>query len=285
LAISPKAALKPSETRLTAPVRRWTTGFPYLYDTAPVLALAHRGGTTAATEGVENSLAAFKAAYAMGYRYLETDVHVTSDDVVVAFHDSSLDRTCGIPGAIRDLTFEQVSRARIAGREPIPRLSDLFSALPDARFNIDVKDDAAVAPLAQLIADHGAADRVLVGSFSASRLRTFRALAGSTVGTAAHPREVAAFALLPHVVARRVNRSQVLQIPHRQHGLTIASTHLIRSAHRAGIPVHVWTINDRAEMELLLHRGVDGIVTDEISLLRDLLITRGDGPTTFGEMQ
>jgi glycerophosphoryl diester phosphodiesterase len=268
---------------LTATVTRWTTGFPYLDDAPAVLASAHRGGVTPGTESVENSLAAFEAAHAMGYRYLETDVHVTSDGVVVAFHDSSLDRTCGIPGAIRDLTYEQVSRARIADREPIPRLSDLLSALPDARFNIDVKDDAAVEPLARLIVDHSAESRVLVGSFSAPRLRAFRALAGPAVATAAHPREVAAFALLPHVVARRVNRSQALQIPHRERGLTIASSRLIRSAHRAGIPVHVWTINDRREMEILLERGVDGIVTDEIGLLRDVLIDRGQWPSTSEE--
>ena len=139
----------------------------YAYFDAPFAALAHRGGfSSAAPLSVENSLRAFAAAWDLGYRYLETDVHATSDGEVVAFHDDHLDRVSDTRGAIATLPWATVRRVRIGGREPIPLLRELFEALPSARFNIDIKAAGAVTPLWRLIEEYSAYDRVCVGSFS-----------------------------------------------------------------------------------------------------------------------
>ncbi|MFD9130057.1 glycerophosphodiester phosphodiesterase, partial [Kitasatospora sp. NPDC059571] len=108
---------------------------PFLDHPGP-LAFAHRGGDLGHPE---NSLAAFEAAVALGYRYLETDVHATRDGVLVAFHDSRLDRVTDATGAVAELPWDTVGRARIGGTEPVPLLEDLLGAFPAARFNIDVK--------------------------------------------------------------------------------------------------------------------------------------------------
>jgi glycerophosphoryl diester phosphodiesterase len=252
------------------------TGYPFLDDGGPVLAFAHRGGARHPDlPGLENTLTAFAHAVALGYRYLETDVHATSDGVLVAFHDAALERVTDGAGSLADLHVAQVAALRVGGREPVPTLADLVDAFPGARFNIDLKADAAVVPLAAFVVERDLSDRVLVGSFSGRRLRRFRRLAGHRVPTSAHPAEVVAFVLLPARWARRVTGASVLQVPHRLGRLTIAGRSVVRRAHAVGVQVHVWTVDDPAEMRLLLDRGVDGLMTDRTDLLRDVLRERG----------
>lgn len=261
-----------------------TTGRAYLDavldQPGSVLALAHRGGAYhPEIEGLENTLAAFKHAVALGYDYLETDVHVTADGVLLAFHDSVLDRVTDQQGTISELTFEEVRRARVGGREEVPTLGQLFDEFPQTRFNIDLKSDAAVGALAEFVAERDAWDRILVGSFSRKRLQAFRRLTDGRVRTSAAPLEVVLFRFLPSGrLADRLTGRKVaaLQIPHRRGHLTIASRGLVRRAHAAGRPVHVWTVDDPDEMRVLLDRGVDGIFTDRTDLLKDVLTERGN---------
>jgi glycerophosphoryl diester phosphodiesterase len=262
------------------------TGFAYLDDhldeEGTVLAFAHRGGAYHPDiEGLENTLQAFRHAVGLGYGYLETDVHVTSDGVLLAFHDTVLDRVTDRTGAIADSTYAEVQRALINGSDPVPTLAELFDAFPDARFNIDLKAAGAVPVLARFVEDREAWDRVCVGSSSGRRLREFRRLTGGRVATSASPGEVAAYKLLPSPVARLLtrviskDRPRVLQVPHRAGRLTIVTPGLVRRAHAAGLHVHVWTIDDPDEMSLLLARGVDGLMTDRTDILRAVLTGSG----------
>jgi glycerophosphoryl diester phosphodiesterase len=226
---------------------------------------------------LENTYAAFAHAVALGYRYLETDVHVTRDGVLVAFHDALLGRVTDTTGGIEDLDSRTLAEVRVSGREPVPTLASLVAAFPEARFNLDVKTDRAVTPLAAFVREHRLHDRVLVGSFSGRRLRRFRRLVGPRVATSASPGEVAAYVALPARLARRVTRGApvALQIPSRRGPLVIASARVVRRAHDAGLQVHVWTVDDPDEMATLLDRGVDGLMTDRTDILRDVLRQRG----------
>lgn len=253
------------------------TGFPFL-DTVldqpgAVLAYAHRGGAYHPDiEGLENTLAAFRHAVELGYDYLETDVHVTRDGVLLAFHDSVLDRVTDRVGEISRLSHAEVRGALVGGREAVPTLAELFDAFPDARFNIDLKSDGSVGALADFVAARDAWDRVLVGSFSAGRLRRFRALTAGRVPTSASPFEVVLCRLLP---LARFGRFQAYQVPHRRGRVRVVTPRFVRRAHAAGRHVHVWTIDEPAEMRELLDRGVDGLFTDRTDILKDVLIERG----------
>lgn len=254
------------------------TRLPAFLQHPTVLAFAHRGGAYhPEVEGLENTAAAFRHAVDLGYSYLETDVHVTSDGVLLAFHDEVLDRVTDRTGSIATSTYDEVQRALVGGRERVPTLSDLFDAFPEVRFNIDLKAEAAAPALAAFIEERGAWDRVLVGSFSRRRLATFRRLTRGRIATSAHPLEVVAYLLLPGRVARALTRGRpvALQVPHRRGPLTVAGSRLLRHAHRAGLHVHVWTIDDPEEMTALLDRGVDGLITDRTDILRDVLRSRG----------
>ena len=260
-------------------VTRPRTGFAYLDEPRGVLAFAHRGGAFhPEIEGLENTLAAFRHAVDLGYRYLETDVHATRDGSLLAFHDTVLDRVTDQAGEVARLTRDEVQSALIGGREAVPTLAQLFDEFPEARFNIDIKAGAAIRPLADFVADRGAEDRVLVGSFVGAHLRAFRDLTGGRVATSAHPREVMAYVLTPSGrIADRLTRGHpaALQVPHRRGRLPVTTRSLVRRAHAAGKHVHVWTIDDPAEMHELLDLGVDGLMTDRTDILRDVLVERG----------
>ncbi len=258
-----------------------TTGFPFLDDGGRVLAFAHRGGARhPELIGRENTLAAFTHAVSLGYRYLETDVHLTSDGVLVAFHDTLLDRVSDRAGSLEGLDLGTLAAVRVGG-EPIPTLAEVVDAFPSARFNLDLKADAAVAPLAAFVAERALHDRVLIGSFSWRRLSRFRRLAGPRVPTCASPGEVAAYVVLPGRVARRLApHVAALQVPPRAGWLPLTTAALVRRAHAVGVPVHVWTVDDPTEMRRLLDLGVDGLMTDRTELLASVLQERGLWPRT-----
>lgn len=267
----------------TSHVTRPRTGYPYLdavcEQPGAVLAFAHRGGAYhPEIEGLENTMVAFRHAVELGYQYLETDVHASRDGALFAFHDTALDRVTEHTGTLATLSAAEVRRALIGGREQIPTMAGLLAEFPDVRFNIDIKSEAAVAPLAELVRATASHDRICVGSFSQRRIATFRRLVGRRVATAAAPLEVLAFRGLPaaRLVSLAVRRgAAALQLPHRHKGLTVVTPGLVRRAHALGLHVHVWTIDDPDHMHELLDLGVDGLMTDRTDLLRDVLVDRG----------
>ncbi|WP_423464675.1 glycerophosphodiester phosphodiesterase family protein [Promicromonospora sp. MS192] len=252
------------------------------YFEGPFQALAHRGfaHASAGTEGLENSLAAFGAAVDLGYRYVETDAHGTVDGVAVALHDESLDRTTDGTGLVAELPWSEVSEARIGGVEPVPLLEDVLGGWPSLRVNIDVKHASGVGPVARAVERTASWDRVCVTSFDPARRRATLAKLSRPVATSAGRREIATFLtgvrLRARPLARRALRQvDALQVPVSEGRVTVVDAASIEVAHALGKKVHVWTVNETAEMVRLLDEGVDGLVTDRADLLKDLLVSRG----------
>ncbi len=250
---------------------------PFLDHPQPI-AIAHRGG---AAHAPENSWAAFEHAVKLGYAYLETDARATSDGKLVAFHDRTLDRVTDATGPINALPYREVAALRVSGTQPIPLIEDLLAAWPDVRFNIDLKDAPGIRMLPDVLRRTGAWDRVCVTSFSGNRLRTARGLLDRPVCMATSPTaivgvrcNVGSSARWPQLrmFAGSLSRASVrcAQVPRM-----VATAGFLRRAHALGLDVHVWTINERPEMIRLLNRGADGIMTDDIETLRDVLIERG----------
>jgi glycerophosphoryl diester phosphodiesterase len=244
--------------------------------------MAHRGGALHRDNlGLENTLKAFAGAVAMGYRYLETDVHATRDGVLLAFHDEVLDRVTDLTGPVAERTYGEVADALVDGREPIPRLADLLEAFPEARFNVDLKAKAAVDPMVDLVVTMGVHDRVCVGSFDEAVLRAFRRrLARRTPEAVATTCGVASVLAAMMPGARMLqpllrDSGAVYQVPHRHNGIRVVDRRFVERAHAAGRHVHVWTVDERAEIEHLLDVGVDGLITDRTDVLREVLVERG----------
>lgn len=222
-------------------------------------------------------MAAFADAVALGYTHVETDVHVTSDGRLVAFHDDGLLRTCGIDARIEETPWSVLSQARVDGREPIPLLDEVLDAWPDLRVNIDCKTEEAEDALIDTLVRLDCLDRVCVGSFSDARLRRFRDRFGDALCTSTGPREVASLVLASrtHRSVARTGPARAAQVPVSQGPLPVVTRAFVRCAHRLGLQVHVWTVDDPAEIARLLDIGVDGIMSDDTRALRDVFSARG----------
>lgn len=249
----------------------------YLRHPGP-LAFAHRGGNKVAPE---NTVEAFAHAVRLGYTYLETDVHLTKDGVLVAVHDAGLGRLAAVECGIKDILWQDIRAIELEGGGKIPTLDELLETFPDSKFNIDPKSDDAVEPLIGALQRHQALDRVGVGAFSDRRLRILRQQLGPRLCASPGPRTVAqffAFVKVGRKLTPSLNRGfGCIQVPSSFRGIQLDRS-LVEGFKALGLQVHVWTINTESEMHRLLDLGVDGIMTDDVELLRSVLIARGSWP-------
>ena len=226
-----------------------------------------------AAHGVaENSFAAVAAAQAAGARIIESDCHLTRDGVVVLFHDDDLSRVTGDPRKVADVTAAELE-SLMAEHGGLITLAQALDAFPTVTFNLDVKAAAAAEAVGRAVVGHG--DRVLITSFSDERRRAALAAAAekggvrpaTSAGTGTIARLLAGLWLhSERLVASALANIDALQIPERQGRLRILTPRLIAAAHRYGVEVHVWTVNDPADMTRLVAMGVDGIVTDRADI-------------------
>jgi glycerophosphoryl diester phosphodiesterase len=219
-------------------------------------------------------MSAFAAAVGLGYRYVETDVHATADGVLLAFHDHTLDRVTDRTGDIGSLRYDDVRRARV-GTDAIPRLEEVLATWPDLRIHIDAKHLAAAKPLVAAIDRTNAHDRVCIGSFSDRTVWALRRLAGNRVCTWMGRAEIFSLRLASLGVPTPRSVAGCTQVPVRQGRLPLVDKRFVATARRRHVGVHVWTINDRETMEWLLDLGVDAILSDRPTLLKQVFTERG----------
>lgn len=255
---------------------------PYLDGPFP-RAYAHRGWHIDYLTGLENTLVAFHRAVDEGFGYLELDVRVSADGVAVVHHDATLDRTTDGHGPIGALRAGAIAELKVRGREPIPRLEQVLTALPDTRITIELKSDKAVVPMLGVLERTDTWHRVCIGGVTERWLARARAGGGRRLLTsmakasAIGLRSRAWLDSLPgplrHLPAPAV-RGQVAQLPRRLGAITVVDEALVRTAHAHGREVHVWTVDDAGEMGELLDLGVDGLISDRPDVLRKVLQNR-----------
>jgi glycerophosphoryl diester phosphodiesterase len=205
-------------------------------------------------------------------------VHASADGVAVLSHDPDLRRLAGRPERIDQLRADELTGVELGAGQSFATLAQLLTAFPEARVNIDVKSRAAADAAARAIRDTGASQRVLVTSFDdATRKASLAALggvegrAGESVATSASQRGVILALLgswlgLDSLVRAALKDVEAVQVPERRGPLRVVTARYLAAMHRAGVEVHVWTVNEPAQMRRLLELGVDGIVTDRADL-------------------
>ncbi|MFN4058967.1 MAG: glycerophosphodiester phosphodiesterase [Roseinatronobacter sp.] len=235
-------------------------------------AIAHRGGSL---EGVENTLPAFDHAVRLGYSHVELDVHLTRDGQVVIHHDPTLARVFGDPRAVADMTWSELRQVRAATGESVPLLSDLLEAHPDLFVTIELKSDTVAPALAEVLKQMDAVGRVCLGSFNPARTLAARQALGVPVLWSPAHAQVARLWLAGFGLPVSLDAFAVVQIPPAWNGIAVVTPRFVHAAHKRGIAVQVWTVNDAPQMQTLLHMGVDGLMTDKPSLLRDIVESLG----------
>ena len=244
-----------------------------------MLAIAHRGGAGLAPE---NTIDAFARSYSLGLRYLETDVRLTADGVLLTFHDARLNRVTDGRGAIGKMRYAEVQRLRFSGRHEIPTLAATLRAFPDAFFSIDLKEERAIDHLAQELVQTRAAHRVCVSGARESWLRKLREQVGPELTTSLSWRDLATLVARTHArlgLPGGRDRGTFAHVPLQIGRLPVYGNRLITQARAYGISIIVWTVNDPDQMHRLLDAGVAGIITDRPDLLREVLIARDQWTT------
>jgi len=257
---------------------------PYFGPTTP-LAFAHRGGSK---RWPENTLLAFRNAFELGYRQIETDIQETSDGRFVCFHDPTLERTTNGQGKLCEHSLAELRSLdagynfdesagypfRGAGAR-IPTLEEILELPSELHYTLEIKpDDPALARrLWEFIDGHGIHDRVLVASGHDEVTDAFRAASRGRVATSAGQNRARAF--WARVLTRSWKHAMLpfdaLQVPAEYHGMKLITSRFVEAAHHHGIQVHVWTIDDPAEMRELLDTGADGIMTDVPDVLFEVM--------------
>jgi glycerophosphoryl diester phosphodiesterase len=242
------------------------------------LVMAHRGG---AGLWPENTLLAFERARDLGVDVIETDVHSTADGVLVVLHDATLERTTDGAGPVGALTLAQLKKLDAGFRfSPdggktfpwrgrgltVPTLDEVFTRLPEMRFNIEPKQESpsVVKPLCRAIREKGMADKVTIGAFRQGVLDEFRKECPE-VKTSAAPAEVAEFLRASRDSGGGTTgelKFMALQVPESVMGVLLLTRNFVESAHARALQVHAWTVNDAEDMRRLLDIGVDGVMTD-----------------------
>ncbi len=257
---------------------------PYFGFEAPIR-FAHRGSRLL---WPENTWYAFDAAVQdFGYRYIETDIRITRDGVVVVFHDETLERTTNGTGKVSDWDWEDLRHLDAAYQfstdgEGFPfrgtgitvsRLEDTFDRYPDVCFNIDLKQPGSEWPVAEVVARAKRLDSVLIGSFSDRRISRFRRITKGRVATSAGPSEAMAMFAASRLGRTSKRQADAYQLPRSVKGASV-DRKLVNAVHEAGAQVHVWTIDEPIQMNELLDLGVDGIVSDRPDLLNEVIEER-----------
>jgi glycerophosphoryl diester phosphodiesterase len=219
---------------------------------------AHRGDSA---HEVENTMAAFERARSAGADGIELDVRFDGDGTVIVFHDSELQRLCGRPGRIEELSAAERSALRVGGHA-IPTLAEVMDALGDLEVDVEIKSvkpgrmGALAAATAKVIEQSGRADQVLVSSFDPFALLQFHR----------HLPDVALAFLFHDEQPLPIRRGWVgnwmgASIVHPQHTLVTESR--VKAWHTAGMPINVWTVDDEPELRRLAMLGVDGIFCND----------------------
>lgn len=219
------------------------------------LVFAHRGGAKLAPE---NTIEAFDRGLAAGADGLEFDVRLSRDGEVVVIHDPTINRTTPGTGAVSDLTADELSRWRV------PRLREVLERYRDHALIIELKESNGLLArkVVDLVREHDATDRVALGSFHATPMRIARELEPRIPTGAAKP-EIRLALYASYIGIAPVWASyQSLQVPERSRGRRVVSRRFIRAAHRAGLAVHVWTVDEERDMRRLIGWGVDAIISD-----------------------
>jgi glycerophosphoryl diester phosphodiesterase len=259
-------------------------------DGAPLL-IAHRGGSGLAPE---NTLAAFRNGAERWHADMtELDVHASADGHCVVIHDPTVDRTTDGSGAVASMSLAQLRELDAGYRFTrdghtfpfrgqgvrISTFEDVLEALPTMRFTVEVKAGAAQQPLFDAIRRFNARDRVIAAGMYDRDRTLFPEYRGAV---SASTEELKRFYVRYRLGLGRLSapRADVVQVPELWEGRRVVTPRLVRTLARAGIPVHVWTVDHGADMHRLLDWGVEGIITDRPDVLGRVLHERTGRPLT-----
>ncbi len=244
------------------------------YRSGELFCLAHRG---IHSQAPENTLPAFREAVEAGVDGIELDVQETADGVVIVRHDFDLERTTDGAGYVWEHTWDEISRLNAAHRRPegypptaVPRLDEVLALIPgDMLINIEIKSrhwrpTGIETKVVELVREHNLVERAMISSFNPLVLLKVRRL---------EPQLALGLNWWDVDVPWLLRKPRLLSLvrPDCLHpSLAVVTPQVVARAHRRGVRVNVWTVNNRPMIEYLRSIGVDGIITDFPELVAEV---------------
>ncbi len=273
------------------PVKKAAPPLFFQQENGRPLVIAHQGGKLLAPG---NTIEAFGHAVDLGVDVIETDIHITKDGHLVTIHDPTVDATTDGSGYVKDYTLKELQRLDAAyhfqdlkgtfsyrGKNVyVPTLEEVFQRFPNTKVNIEIKDDnpqdrieEIIQKLLKLVAEYNMEDKVLIASFDQNIINLVETYSQGTVATQGGRQEAKKFVILQKLFLRNLYQSKVdaFQLPLQEGDFDLTQPILINGAHRIGLYVHYWTINDKDTMERLVRNGADGVITDRPDLLLEVV--------------
>ena len=240
-----------------------------------IVPIAHRGASLLASE---NSFESFRKAFDLGYRVIETDIHSSKDGTAYIFHDITLERLTGENLKISDLKDVDIDSLKINNSSIIPRLSNVFEEFPEGLFNLDAKTWKSTKPIVDTIQNMGCRSRVCIGSFNDRRVNAIIKELGLETCHSMGTSNVIKFYLGAQLGIEQHFTSQCIQLPIKMFGISLTTRKVLSYARKLGIKIHFWTINNPVIMQQLLELNVDGIMTDDCVLLKEIMKEQNKWP-------
>jgi len=247
------------------------------FDGQKPLIIPHRGGSNIVPE---NTLHGLQMVISEGFTHFETDLRMSKDGEIFLHHDDSFNRTTDVEGKVKDFNWSEIKNIN-AGYEfyknnnlsgyttTFVRLEDALSMSKVLKFNLDLKETGLAKKVVEIVLSLNAQNRVLVSSFSPSRLDEFLLESKGQIATSGTFRENAIARFLP--IKKRNFQVQALQAPFKWKGMQIYSKKLVNFCKFNNLQLHIWTVNSINNLKICLDLGCDGIITDEPLLFREYL--------------
>jgi len=232
----------------------------------PFIGLSHRGNSK---KFIENSFEAFNSVIQMGYKYIETDLRMTKDNEVIAFHDPDLKRLFNLDAQVKDLTFNEIAILFREKNCSLLTLEDALKKFPKIHFNVDLKVKEVIQDSIKVVENLNAFNRVCFASFHSSHTKKILQHNQNAI-VSMGLKDVALFKFFKF----KNEKIKIIQIPLKWKGIKVLTRNLIQKVDKSNLLVHVWTVNDRKTINYLIDLGVNGIVTDEPELLMKIMKQR-----------
>lgn len=276
------------------PAPRISRANPWRRDPGDPMIIVHGGAKELYPE---NTALAFREISKLEIDAIEVDLALTKDNILITHHDLSIDRMTSGSGLVRELTYSRIRQFDYAEDFPgiekdypyrghplaYPEtLENLFIKYPDYFYVIEIKDKEKAGHMAadlliSLISKYAMEDKVLIASFDDEIINYFSHISKGELLLSTARKEATRYVLFEKLRMGLFYkpRTHVLETPLMEKignlQIDLSTVHFIKEAHRHNMAVHYWTVNDRDEMERLISRGVDGIITDRPDIMIELL--------------
>lgn len=230
-----------------------------------MLIIAHQGASSIAPP---NTLKAFRKAIELNADFIEFDLHLSRDGEIVVIHDSNTLNTTGYDGLVNQMTLRELKQLNAGEGEKIPTISELIKTTK-GKINLqpEIKASGLTQDLINILSKSALLESSIVSCFEIEELLKIKELEPMLRLGYLIPKPLTYKRKVKKYLQKAIDNEFYAIHPYHR----VVDRDFVEYAHENGLKVNVWTVNDKDIMIKLIELGVDGIMTDNIALLSQIL--------------